>query len=251
MKMFDEELLLFGLKRSGNAAITNFLQHLGEKNIYAYDHMAQLRIRKTFRVWQKINVGRYRDYLHTIEQMDLRDVAENLNIYEKEKKKFSLEIGSNDFSNIQKNLLVLRSPHNYLASLFASGLRHRDKHIENFQYFWKQYADETLSKTNYLGDSKLIILFDKWFQSEDYRKRIAFLLGAEYTDRTSKGIEGVIRVGSSFDGRDYHGKAQKMKVLDRWKNFKDNDLYREILLGDEDIVEKTKEIFHIDLISLF
>ena len=245
--MFDEELILFGLKRSGNAAIISFILHLGDKREFTHDHNTHLRVTKKFAKWQRKNLYYYRKHLNTVENMNLQEMLKESDEYNRMKKELALKLGCDSFSGTQRNLILLRSPHNNLASLFASRLRGRIDKINDFQYLWKQYADEVLSITNYLGDSKIVILFDEWFQSENYRKYLSSLLGVEYTDRTDVGINRVIRLGSSFDGKKYQGKAQQMKVLDRWKKYKDNSEYREILLGDEDIVERTKEIFDIDL----
>jgi hypothetical protein len=248
--MFDEEVVLFGLKRSGNAAIINFFHHLGDEQEYLHDHNTNLSITPKVRHWQRKNIGLYRKYLNTVEQMDLRNAPEKFVKYSKMKSEFSLKSKCDNFSEKQKNLILLRSPHNNLASLFESRLRARKQWIENFRFYWKQYARECLFITNYLGDSKIVVLFDEWFQSEDYRRRISSLLDMDYTERTEVGINYVIRMGSSFDGKEYYGRAQEMKVLDRWKVYKDNSSYREVLLGDEDMIEKTKEIFNIDLVEI-
>ena len=40
--------------------------------------------------------------------------------------------------------------------------------------------------------------------------------------------------------------AQKMKVLDRWKYFKDDEGYLEVLNNDE-IIDKTEKLFGVNL----
>jgi hypothetical protein len=90
----------------------------------------------------------------------------------------------------------------------------------------------------------IVFNFDEWFSSEDYRKKLSDQLGLEYSD---EGVNNVIRtVGSSFDGMRLAKEAQKMKVLDRWEYFKDDNDYLSKLKNDE-LIEKTKLLFDVDL----
>jgi hypothetical protein len=248
--LFDNEVRLFGLKRSGNAAIINFLFYLGDKRMYLHDHNTHLRITEKFKHFRRKKGPFCENYLNTIEQMDLQRFSEEFEAYNKERSEYVSEMKCDGFSRTQKNLILLRSPHNNLASLSRSGLKGRKKHVNNFVYLWSQYAREAVMETNYLGESKVVILFDKWFQSEDYRVYISSLLGHDYTDRTRKGINRVIRIGSSFDGKKYDGSAQEMKVLDRWEQRKEHSWFRDMLLGSKSVIGLTKKIFDIDLVEL-
>jgi len=49
--------------------------------------------------------------------------------------------------------------------------------------------------------------------------------------------------GRSFHDLNYGGKAQKMKVLDRWKVFEKNSIYNEIFEQNEEAVDLSLKIF--------
>lgn len=75
----------------------------------------------------------------------------------------------------------------------------------------------------------------------DYRREVATQLGINFTD---DGVNEVTRSGggSSFDGVSYSRKTQKMDVLNRWKLFTDNNLYRE-LLNTENLLNYSNKLF--------
>jgi len=82
-----------------------------------------------------------------------------------------------------------------------------------------QYELEALEATNILKN-KVIVFYDKWFVNIEYRKQISKKLGLVFTDNK---LNFIWSVGSSFNPSfnkrmDYlQGRAQKMKVLDRYK----------------------------------
>jgi len=106
--------------------------------------------------------------------------------------------------------------------------------------FWKCYAEEFLGKTDYLKDKRICISFNQWFSNEDYKIKIADLFNLEYSG-LSLDYAGS---PSSFDKTHYyHGKAQEMGALDRWKILKDNIIYQEILDYVPEVRELSYEIF--------
>lgn len=124
-----------------------------------------------------------------------------------------------EFVGTTKNLcslLVLRDPFN----LFASRLKLSDSagYIRRGQRLWPIYAREFLGETNYLGDSKIAVDYNAWFRSEGYRAELCCKLGVPFSD---VGLQEVPRHGdgSSFDKREYDGRAQEMKVLERWESY--------------------------------
>jgi len=108
---------------------------------------------------------------------------------------------------------------------------------------WKIYAKEYLGLTNYLQNTKTCISFNRWTTDENYRIAIANRLGLEYSDIALNVVAAVGGEGSSFDDLNYDGKAQKMKVLDRWKVFEKNSIYNEIFEQNEEAVNLSLKIF--------
>ena len=107
---------------------------------------------------------------------------------------------------------------------------------------WECYAKEILGETNYCP-SKIPILFDQWFIDEEYRRSIIEELGFEFTDAGKNIVAAIQNKGSSFDGLKYSQEAEKMKVLDRWKNYKGNRIFKNIFLHYSNLVEYNNRIF--------
>ena len=112
----------------------------------------------------------------------------------------------------EKNIVLLRSPHNTYASIIRGNWRLAHK-PELFIDRWLEFAKEYTGETNYIKDPTLI-LFDKWFENEEYRRDVALDLCIEYSDI---GLDYFVFEKSSFNNRDYDGRASKMRVNTRWK----------------------------------
>jgi hypothetical protein len=144
-------------------------------------------------------------------------------------------------------LILLRDPFNLMASHLRryerSPLSHRSElYFNNVISLWKQYAKEYLGETSFIPGDKILVDFDRWGQDEAYRSSILDALSIPYDNRDNR-IDHVLGfgAGSSFDDRKMHGKASKMKVGERWKEYKKNSLYRSFF--DEEIVELSQRIF--------
>lgn len=125
----------------------------------------------------------------------------------------------------EKVLVVIRDPYNWLASrLKGEGLYYvfTEKTIPRYKLLI-EYA------TNNPPPNVVCVNYNEWFSNKDYRKEIIESCGLTFTD---KGINSLSKWGggSSFDLKKYKGKAQEMKVLERWKKMKNNEKYRHILL---------------------
>ena len=264
--LFEKEIRLFGIKRSGNSAIVSFiLGHYGSDEVvhlHNTDFSFRQRNRRSspsafYDMLEEIGIDKVRCYLNTSEHnypesSHFRVISEKMMdrnySYNMDKDWYNWHygFGKKKFSEKTYNIVLIRSPHNNLASLLKILQMGRgfQKHLFfNFAEDWLMYAREVLGETNYF-EKKIVCNFDEWFSSEDYRKEISSKLGLEYSN---KGIHNVIRaVGSSFDGMRFAKEAQKMKVLDRWKYFKDDEGYLEVLNNDE-IIDKTKKLFGVNL----
>lgn len=116
-------------------------------------------------------------------------------------------------------MIILRDPYNWIASCIKGGggpLKYLDDRVN----LWKKQAKFCASASQYKKDIYRVS-YNRWFTSEEYRKSLSVALGMKSYD---KGINLVPPRGngSSFDARRYNGKAQDMKVLERWKEYKDD-----------------------------
>ena len=136
-------------------------------------------------------------------------------------------------------VVMLRDWRNYVASQI--------KHRENDENqglpirsriktdVFKEYADYFLNESPYYP-----ILFDAWFSNKEYRVKICEDLGLHFTDIGKQSVSGFGR-GSSFDLKEFDGKAEKMDVLNRYKLYKDNEEYKKFM-KDEEAVELNNRI---------
>ena len=134
----------------------------------------------------------------------------------------------------QYDLIILRDPFNMIASRLKAH-QTRERSYLNVRSrrtkvvdLWIEYAKEWLGETNYLKNHRILVNYNKWFTDAIYREQLAGALGLEFSD---SGLSEVKRFGggSSFDGKSLQGKASQMDVLNRWKNYIDDEFYREIL----------------------
>jgi hypothetical protein len=126
-----------------------------------------------------------------------------------------------------RNLLASRRQYNNTRQpIFDVNLRGVER--------WTQYARQALGDIDYFDGRCIPVVFDKWFASEEYRaEKIAemefvFDWTLEEDPRTVNEIARPAG-GSSFDGTDLDGQTHKMKVLDRWKAFEDDEHVQSLL----------------------
>ena len=118
--------------------------------------------------------------------------------------------------NIQKiyQTIIARDFYNNSASRFST----RFRYTSETKKIWINHVNNAFTNSDIIG-----INFNKWFQEEKYRYYLTKEFNIPFTD---SGLNDVHGYGSStFDNKKYNGKAQKMDVLNRWKNFKSNPEY--------------------------
>jgi hypothetical protein len=153
-------------------------------------------------------------------------------------------------SRSRHDVLILRDPFNLLASKlrWARGQTNTPSkpavdRLGEARDLWKTYAREYLGMTTFLSDV-IRISYNEWFVSRAYRDRVAAELGVVNRDR---GVNEVARwgptvYGDSFDGLAYDGRAQQMKVLERWREFAADAVYLD-LVADDELHELSQRIF--------
>ena len=121
-----------------------------------------------------------------------------------------------------QTVLVLRDPVNMLASRLkrAEKLKEHPAYprsdgplLQRVINNWKSHAHEFLGHTQFLPN-KTNVYFNAWFLNPSYRRNISRQLGLDFNDQgfTKVSKEGG---GSSFDGTSKSGFSQKMQVLNR------------------------------------
>ncbi|HTA81706.1 MAG TPA: hypothetical protein VK783_02150 [Bacteroidia bacterium] len=148
------------------------------------------------------------------------------------------------------NVPVLRDPFNNLASKYKwalSGLKWAPamEAVKQLPALWKSYAKEFIGITSVIpAKNKVVINYNRWFADAAYRAELAGKLLLMSTD---KGLEEVAKWGpntwgDSFDNLKYEGKAHEMDVLNRWKNYADDEVFRSFF-KDKELIELSEKIF--------
>lgn len=113
------------------------------------------------------------------------------------------------------DVLVLRDPYNLFASrLHSAAGEVSQRHALRV---WQQHAREVLGRQRRMLRPFVPIRYDRWVREPEYRAEIAHALGVPFSDRGFQTVPGVFG-GSSFDGRRFDGRADRMRVFDRWRH---------------------------------
>ena len=247
------EIRVIGLKRSGNHVIINWLiPHYKGKVCFLNNVEPIINPFLTFHNIVDLNKNLYKDFdidkekngkfskkdclIYSYEDGSFKKV-----LHKKFEKNYDKFVGR---SKKRYNILILRDPFN----LFASRIfRYHNLYGGNVlkeiraKKLWKSYAREYLGETSYLGKDKILINYNVWFLNKDYRNNIERKLELEPSNEKVNEVL-TFGEGSSFDGVKFDGKANEMKVLERWKLLADDEFYK-FILKDKELVELSNRIF--------
>lgn len=219
-------ILQWTMKRAGSHAIVEWIKGHIKPGPFCFFNQRQINCL----------VGPKRNHLisedHEIFMFNLEDgkIVENKVVDQRIK-----DLGLSNQIEKRINIILLRDPFN----IFASRMRGWSlKFAENSVKLWKEYAKEFLRETQKL-DNVLPLNFNSWFSNEDYRKQLSIDLDLEFSD---SGKNNLGYWGSSFDGKEYKSNANEMDVINRWRNYVDDENY--INLFDEEIISLSKRIFN-------
>lgn len=165
---------------------------------------------------------------------------------------YFLTYSERQFGKCQRRfqILLLRDPYNWLASWYAwqdaLGVRFReDQEFRNHTIsLWKDYAQLYLqwaeNPEQSTGLVQIPVSYNCWKTDQHYRQDLARELGLSFSD------EGFNKVsshghGSSFSGIEYQGRGSEMDTLNRWRQFKNDDFYKNLL--DDELRELGGKIF--------
>jgi hypothetical protein len=141
-----------------------------------------------------------------------------------------------------RNILILRDPFNWMASRLKIGFRDvKGPTRRTLTDLWLEYAREFLGETKHVPQPAVFVNYNRWFSEKEYRRELADELGVPFLD------EGLGQVatqagGSSFDGTAFEGRAQDMKVLERWRSFADDEEFRQ-LIGHAEVFDCSDRLF--------
>jgi hypothetical protein len=150
-------------------------------------------------------------------------------------------------SGSRETVLVLRDAFNLFASLlrWSRGTRHQpdSARVQDLVEIWKEYAREYLGETDCVR-AKTRINYNLWATDGKYRERLAESLGFEFTCGGTGSVPkiGPVVWGDTFDGIELDGRAEEMKITERWKFYAADPFYRS-LFNDSELVGLSEKIF--------
>ena len=240
-KQVEKEIRFVGLQRSGNHAVINWIlqqctgDYLFFNDVDPLDPLNERRLTEG-----NLDIDKYECVLYSFEDRLLNTITSakcypltdsyRLNV----KKRYDILIMRDPY-----NLFASRSNHNVVlpkSSHYVSGLS-----IPNL---WITYAKEYLNETSLLNNNKIVINYNRWCISKQYRKEIAEKLELTHTDAGFNDIPD-FGDGSSFNKRDYNNKAIMMKTDSRWKYVGNQQEYLS-LFRDKKLVDISNKIFDVD-----
>lgn len=239
----------FGLKRSGNHAVINWI--IANSGIEGAVHMNNVfdlsesppKIINQSQIKKELS-GNTKLLVLSYEDVSLNDGI--------------IEVPAYKFSENHKfvNVILLRDFYNFLASRIGilesikkAGVRNpiQKVSLEEVKNLWKQYAKEYQGKTNFIKES-LSVSYNDWYKSKDYRDELLRDLFGVNSINKDKDLNKVSDHGrgSSFDGLTYDGRANEMKVLERWKVYQEKPIFQNLI--NDDLIRKiNREVFKISV----
>jgi len=155
-------------------------------------------------------------------------------------KAYGVELCFDDYT-LKDDLFVLRDFKNWLASRYMHSKKYnsgRDFYEKCRQSceMWLDYAKECLESNKYF------ILYDKWFRDVIYRRKLCDDLELEFID---VGMDKVFDYGkgSSFDGTRFDEHAQKMNVVGRYEQVKNEETIQSLVDEYKECMDMSTEIF--------
>ncbi|MGK7951238.1 MAG: hypothetical protein AB4368_21255 [Xenococcaceae cyanobacterium] len=252
----QKEIRIAGLRRTGNHAIISWIQaqekllnkgavfHINNvvinENPYRYKyqnlcyHFPQHKWSiEQFKQQKSGNLTSKYCLIYSYEDYALAEIFSH-----KFEQKHDLYLGK---TQDRYDLLIIRDPFNLLASRLKNNFLAVKSARSSFADLWLDYAKEYLGETNRLQHNKVCVNYNLWVNNKDYRQEIASKLNIEFTDVGIDTVHGC-GGGSSFDGREFDGQANKMDVNNRWKHYLEDPTYRKLINNDR-LLEYSYKIF--------
>jgi hypothetical protein len=227
------ELRIFAMRRSGHHAIISWIIGHFRGEVYRDNNVSmgsEFVADSGSRDEEFYNASSFPErecHIFNVEDCDLSQVMGKINSDE-----WHTYAGP---SNRIQGVLILRDPYNIIASrmkLFGDDPQRKPEILGQ----WKQHAKEFLGQTRHLPKDTVMISYNSWFASKEYRRLISEKLGLVFSDLR----KNEMMVGSSFEGSQ---NPQSMDVFGRWRHYISDAGFRKLFLADPVANELAEEIF--------
>jgi hypothetical protein len=239
-----KEIRVTGLQRSGNHAIINwirrqagndtlFFNDVDPERPFEIERMPKAEREQAPRESYDCVLYSYED--RVLELINRKSFYPQTNAFGVEvDQRFDVVIYRNPF-----NSFASRLKHNVVSSAMAtyiSGL--------NLPELWLTYAYEATGRSSHMTQARVVVNYDRWCTSKEYRRQVAERLELTFTDEGFNEITA-FGDGSSFDKTAYDSQASRMETDQRWKAFAEDPAYIS-LFADRQISDLTLELFPVD-----
>ena len=156
-----------------------------------------------------------------------------------------------DFNLETTNMIHTRDLLNWWASMLTykmtRGTYRGYEQLEGMIGIWNKITLEGFGETDIIPN-KLLCVFDRFVEDQDYRKMICEYVGGDYSEEKLNFVPEA-GSGSSFDKMRLQGEGSNMKTLERYEqvlNSAINDLYISCLKHCKYALETYRNFFDID-----
>ena len=238
--LFERAFFVFGLRRAGNHALSDWLAGHFAPSEVAYLNSADLARFSVHGSRYAVDFGKYRDLERAPKQRVLIVGYENLDPL-----LFPL-VHNAGIARRADGLILLRDLVNTAASIargaraapsFAYRFRARD-----FPDLWCRYARLHLAPPAGWRP----VSYNAWVADAGYRQGLQVALGLPIRE-VERDRVGAFGGGSSFDGTALDGRGSSMAVLTRWDGMRDDKLLQFLVLAEEEAFSLNARLFPMDV----
>ncbi|WP_161490476.1 hypothetical protein [Roseovarius indicus] len=260
--MTDYQLIkVFGLQRSGNHAVLNWLLSLDQENMLFFNNLkldqdileapSPVSLPGGVRAFSRRIEGKPFFYPELVdqfrtdggtlvcsyEQIDMGSFDEN----RLDKRVFD-EFGP---ASSRKNVLIVRNPFNFLPSIYKLFLQHHKgddrKAMASAKLRlqrWKHYARLAIEQQKSKCKRFQPVLFERWLEERSYRDEVAAYLGLTNHDRNLSFVSDA-GGGSSFEGLS----VDRTKIASRWANAEKKEEFQRLVMGNKQVIDLAASLF--------
>lgn len=270
----EYEIRIFGMRRSGNHMLANWVASLFDHPVYYFNNCPAFS--DPFQTFTRRNLNPHISNLYCnipilrcTKNRCNKDTSKLLHEIQQRHKECLL-IGYEDIhlerlmeKSLIKNkqltagssekifdIVLLRDVFNWAASRMHIAPKKEGEPSKIDRTFnridikkWEALARDFLGETHYLKENKIPVSYNAFVSNVEYREHVARRLGKENRDWTITELGTMFASGSSFEKNTKMHNANEMKVFERWKVMKDNESYREMLNLEKDSIELSERIF--------
>lgn len=238
--IFERAFFLFGLRRSGNHALCDWLAgHFAPEEV-VYLNSADLAGYRNTGARFSVDFGKYRYLERAPDQRVLIIGYENIDPV-----LFPLARNAR-VARRAEALILLRDLPNMAASI-ARGAREMPAfayryRVRDFPDLWCRYARLHLAPPSPWRP----VSYNSWVADAAYREALQDALGLP---RSEVGRDRVSPYGggSSFEGTAQDGEGSSMAVLARWEEMRDDPLFQFLILAEEEALALNAQLFPMEV----